>query len=91
MKIIKEDKSPLLGRRRLSINVEHYNNKTPDKATIKQKLADQYKHDPEAISVRHIYSKFGRGVSKIIAHLYDKKETKEFLEPIKVKKEKKKK
>ena len=87
MNVIKEEYNQLLGRKRISIEVEHHGSSTPKKDVIKEKLADKYKQDPETISVRHVYPKFGQGTSKVIAHIYDKKETKEYMEP--KKKEKK--
>jgi len=87
MNVKKEEYNQLLGRKRLTIELEHHGNSTPKKDTIKEVLAEKYKHDPESISIRHVYPKFGQGISRVIAHLYDKKETKEYMEP--KKKEKK--
>jgi small subunit ribosomal protein S24e len=89
MNIQKEEYNELLKRRRITIELEHFNNPTPKKEIIKEKVAEKYKQPPETISIRHIYPKFGRGISKVIAHIYEKEETKDYLEPKKKIKEQK--
>jgi ribosomal protein S24E len=89
MKILKESESLLLNRKRITVSLEHLGAVTPKKEALKQEIAAKYKAAPELVSVRHIYTKFGRGQSKAIAHIYTDPKDFEFFE-VKKKKEKKK-
>ena len=77
---------PLLTRKRIKFEIEHQNNSTPSKNSIKEEIAKKYNVKQELISIRHIYSKFGSNKSKVIAHIYKDEKTLKFLEPPKGKK-----
>ena len=89
MKKIYDIEMPLLNRRRVSLEIEHPTGGTPSKNDIKKKVAEFLKVPEELVAVKHVYSRFGEGKSKIITHVYNKKQDIEFFEKKKVKKEKK--
>lgn len=91
MKKIYDIEFPLLNRRRVALEVEHVTGATPSKVDLKKKVADFLKVPEELVAVRHIYSRFGEGKSKVISHVYTKKEDIDFFEKKKVKKVKEKK
>ena len=88
MKLIKQKDYPLLSRKRYTYELEHVDGSTPSKAGVKEKLANLLKVNPELVAIRHIFSKYGVGISKVIAHVYEDANVMKYLE---AKKEKKKK
>ncbi|MBU0929663.1 MAG: 30S ribosomal protein S24e [Nanoarchaeota archaeon] len=88
MKIINEKEMPLLNRKRVTLDLEHLNSKTPSREEIKKKLSAILKSPEDLVAIRHVYTKFGQGESKVIAHVYNKKEDLDYLEKKKVKKQK---
>lgn len=88
MKILKEHNSDLLHRRRITVEIEHLGGCTPKKEDLKIKIAEKFKADVGLVSIRHIYTKYGVGMSKAIAHIYSDKKDFDYFEK---KKEKKKK
>ena len=91
MKIIYDKEMPLLNRRRVSLEIEHLTSATPKKEDLRKKVADLLKENEELVFIRHAYTKFGEGISKIIAHIYKDKKNLEFFEKKKVKRKKKEK
>ena len=93
MKILKENKNPLLSRKSLVLEEEHFASKSPSNEETTKKIAELLKTKPELVRVKHIYTKYGEGKSKIVANVYDTveklKEVEEFnKKKPKVKKEK---
>ena len=88
MKLIKEQELPLLKRKRVTYELEHFKKPTPSKQEISKALAEKTKSSEDSISVIHIYPHFGREKSKIIANIYKSKENKEAIEKINKKKKK---
>lgn len=88
MKIIYNKEMPLLNRRRVTLELEHLNNKTPSKEEMKKKVSEVLKSPEELVALRHIYTRFGYGKSKVIANVYNKKEDIDYLEKKKIKKQK---
>jgi ribosomal protein S24E len=64
---------PLLSRTRVSGFLK-YEGATPNLLDVKQKIASVLKVENDLVAVRHIYPRFGIGVSKVIAHVYGKNE-----------------
>lgn len=91
MKIIYDKEMPLLDRRRVTLEVEHLTASTPKKDDLRKKVADFLKESEELVAIRHVYTRFGEGKSKIIAHVYKDKKDLEFFEKKKVNREKKEK
>lgn len=83
MKIINENKSELLKRSEVIAEVTHISKPTPPEAQIKKDLSSLLKKDEALISIKHIYTDYGHGKSKVIANVY---ETEQDLKRIEVKK-----
>jgi len=88
MKIISEGETPLLSRKRYSIEVEHFDSATPKKDGLKKEVAKLLNVNEDLVVVRHVYTKYGYGKSKIIVHVYNKVEDLQRLEKKKERKEK---
>lgn len=77
---------PLLARKKISFEIDHIETATPSRASLKAKVAESMKVQPELVSICHIYPKFGQNTSKVIAHIYQDEKTLKFLETPKGKK-----
>jgi|SRR3989344_2326737 len=86
LKVLKENEFPLLGRKRITIEVEHVSSATPSRAQLKEEIAKKYDAKPETVAIRHIFTKFGMNKSKVITHIYEDEKNLKFLEPPKGKK-----
>mgnify|MGYP001566203550 CR=1 FL=1 len=84
MKIVKQVDAPLLSRKRVAIEIEHFGKSTPKKEEIKKEIANLLKTKEELVAIRHIYTKYGYGKSKVMVHVYDKLEDLQRLEKKKV-------
>lgn len=71
MNLLKEKEQPLLGRKRVIYEYFHPKASTPSRLEIKKSMAAALKVNENKISIRHIYTKYGSGYSKIITHIYD--------------------
>ena len=80
MKLIKEQDMPLLKRKRLTYLVDHKGQKTPARLTLRDQVAKTHKVQPEQVSIRHVYQKYGYGVSKVIANIYSDIKVKELVD-----------
>lgn len=74
MKIIKQEKSKLLPRIDIIAEVSHIDKRTPSTEEVRDELSKSLKVAKDLLLVKHIYSEFGSGNSKIIAYAYDSKE-----------------
>lgn len=86
MQKLKEIEMPLLSRKRIKFELEHFGNSTPSKSSLKEEIAKKYNTKPEFIAIRHIYTRFGQTKARVIAHIYQDEKTLKFLEPPKGKK-----
>lgn len=86
MKDIKETEMKLLGRKRIKFEIEHSGQATPQKSTIKEQIAKKYNTEPNLVSIRHVYTRFGVPKARVIAHIYKDEKTLKFLETPKGKK-----
>ena len=91
MKILKQVDTPLLSRKRVEIEIEHFDKATPKKEELKKQISELLKTKEELVSLRHIYTKYGYGKSKAIVHVYEKLEDLQRLEKKKIIKPKEKK
>lgn len=82
MKILKTKYLPLLKRKRVTAEIEHFKKSTPKSNEVLKTLATELKSAEENISILHIYPHFGREKAKIIANVYETKEDKEQFEKI---------
>jgi ribosomal protein S24E len=83
MKILYKREMPLLSRTRVGIEIEHPGKETPSKSSIKKEVASILKVKEELISIRHIYSKYGKTKSKVIVHIYNTLEDLKRIEGLK--------
>ena len=75
MKIQKDIKNDLLGRRELSFVIEHSGN--PGFAGASKLIADHFKASEENIMIENVKGKFGMKTFLIKASIYDSKELKD--------------
>ncbi len=85
MKKLKEFNSPLLEYKRLTLEIEHNNDKTPSNQDVLNKVSKELNVAPELIKIKHIYSHFGSSKSRIIANVYKNAEMLKKIEEIKKK------
>lgn len=83
--ILKQHNFPLLKRKRISAMIE-FEVATPSKQQVIDSLSSKLKTDKDLISVRHIYQKFGSRKAKVIAHIYEDKDSLNKIEKINKKK-----
>ena len=74
VEIVKEKETPLLSRKRVTAWV-YKEGATPSRPSIRDELAKKMKIKPELVSIRHVYTRFGKQESKVIAHVYNDEET----------------
>ena len=89
MNIVKEKTYPLLKRKRITAELEHFKKPTPSKLELLKALSENLKISEEKISLLHAYSHFGRNKTKIIANIYESKEARDSMEKINKKEVKK--
>lgn len=77
MKIISQNKSRLLPRTDVVVEITHIEGVTPSEDHVKVELSKHFKCDKELIVVEHIYTNFGSGKSEIIAYIYADKNSME--------------
>lgn len=80
MKVIKETDFKLLNRKRIVIEVQHEKKPTPKLEEIRKEVSSFLKMPEELISIRHIYTKYGSPISKVIVHSYNSKENLQEIE-----------
>lgn len=73
MNIVKEKETPLLSRKRVTLEID-YNGATPSSNDIVKELSKKLKSKEDLVEIRHIYKKFGKSKSKVIAHIYENPE-----------------
>ena len=89
LKKLKEKEFPLLGRKRITYELDHTGTATPSKKVVFDEVVSEAKSKPELTSVRHIFTGFGTQKSKVIVNFYEDEKILKFLETPKGKKEKK--
>lgn len=94
MKKLKEAYNPLIEYNRVTLEVEHNEDKTPSNKDMLERVAQELKVNPELVKVKHIYSRYGSSKSRVIVNVYKNIEMLKKIEEIKkkskAKKEKKK-
>ena len=89
MKILKQTHNPLIGRSQVELEYEHFKQATPKESEVAKEAAGLLKASPELVKVKHIYSGYGEGNSKIVVYVYDDAEKLNAIEVIKKKAKKK--
>ena len=85
LKIIYDKENKLLLRRRVAFEVAHEKSSTPKKEDLKKEIAKFLKTEENLIVMKHVYSKFGMGKSKIITQVYEDEKLLKILETKKLK------
>ena len=88
MKILKEKYIPLLKRKRITAEVEHFKKATMKNEDVLKALASELKVSHDVISLLHVYPHFGVEKARIIANIYQNKEDLEKFEKINKRKKK---
>ena len=79
LEILKETETPLLGRKRVNIQVT-FQNVTPSRKELCKHVAALLKTNENLVIIKHIYSIFGKRVAKVICHAYQDEKTLKALE-----------
>ena len=69
MNVLKEIDTPLLSRKRITLELS-FEGATPSKVNLIKELVKKYKVDEKLIEIRHIYTKYGDRKAKAIVHIY---------------------
>jgi len=73
LKILKERETPLLSRKRYTIEITE-EGATPSRKQIRDMVALKLKADPELTIVKHIYPRYGLEKSRCIVNIYENAE-----------------
>ena len=87
LKIIKKQDNPLLCRVEVQAEASFFNEATPKKEDIKNKIVSMEKADAKLVVVKNIYGSFGSGKANVLVYVYSSEEDLKKIEP--KKKEKK--
>ena len=74
MKVLRDFDNKLCDRNEYTIEINHLNNKTPDRNEVKRKVAELTSHPESLISVEGTYTKYGVGKSLTYAYIYNNKD-----------------
>jgi len=77
--ILKERETPLLARKRVTLEAT-YDAATPSRADLTKAVAKKVGAEEKLVSVRHIYTRFGKRKARIIAHIYSNEKDLTLLE-----------
>lgn len=83
LEIAKERDTPLLSRKRVTLNLE-YEGATPSRLDLKKAVAKKLGSKENLTIIRHVYTRFGKQKAKIIAHVYEKEEDMKVIEHAKL-------
>ena len=81
-RIVEDRKNPLLKRRELMLEIWHIGLPTPPRLEVRQKVAEMLGVDVNCVYIRHIYTEFGWGKSKVEVHVYEDPEFGKKIEPL---------
>lgn len=79
IEIEKEKETPLLSRKRVTAWV-YYQGATPSRKEVLKEFAKKLNVDTDKIIIKHMYTRFGQMDLKLIANVYNDRETLEKLE-----------
>lgn len=81
MKVLKEEDSRILERKSFVVEIDHHLKATPKEDSIKSGLAKLLKSDEKLMIIKHIYTGFGKGSSKVEVYVYDNEKALKTIEP----------
>ena len=79
IEIKKQRETPLLSRTRVTLTL-NYDAATPNRLEIRKAVAHKVKAKEELVVIKHIYTRFGQKMAKVIAHVYNDKKDMEAIE-----------
>ncbi len=82
LKIAQDRRNVLLWRREIIFDLWHVGLPTPNRLELRQKIAETLGVDVDRVYIRHIYTEFGWGKSKVEVHVYDNPEIGKKIEPL---------
>ncbi|MFC1722797.1 hypothetical protein ACFL0V_01530 [Nanoarchaeota archaeon] len=78
--ILKERDTPLLSRKRYTLEIVKKDGPTPTRMEVKEMLAVKLKADKDLVVVKHVYPRYGISKTRAIVQVYEKKEDMERYE-----------
>ena len=82
--VVEEKYNPLINRKEITLIIYHIGKGTPQRKTVREKVAVAYGVEINRVYVRNILGEFGIGRSKAIVHVYDSVERARMFEPLHV-------
>ncbi len=71
IEILKETENKTLARKEVEFKIDHQGSTTPSRADVRDKIVAQYDASASTVVVRSLDTKFGVGISKGIARIYN--------------------
>ena len=71
IEILKETENKTLARKEVEFKIDHQGDTTPSRADVRDKIVAQYDASASTVVVRSLDTKFGVGISKGIARIYN--------------------
>ncbi|MCK5152591.1 MAG: 30S ribosomal protein S24e [Candidatus Thorarchaeota archaeon] len=71
IEILKETENKTLARKEVEFKIDHQGGTTPSRADVRDKIVAQYDASASTVVVRSLDTKFGVGISKGIARIYN--------------------
>lgn len=83
IEILKQKDVPLLNRKRVIAKVQFEGSATPSISVFKDLVASTLKVQKDLIAIRHVYTRFGVSIAKVIVHVYQSRDDLLRLEKLK--------
>ena len=79
--VVEDKENQLLGRRDVTLQLTHSQGSTPTRSEVRQRLAGNFKVDPEQVQITKMVTKRNTWITVCTAHIYPSPETAEKLTP----------
>ena len=79
LEVSKERETPLLSRKRVNVMIE-FEGTTPSRKELVKAVAKKLDIKENLIVIKHVYQRFGQGLAKVIAHIYETEKDKNAVE-----------
>jgi len=81
IEVVEVRENKLIGRREVTLRVEHFGKGTPKRLEMREKIAELFKVPLDSVYVRNIKTEYGMNVTWVTAHIYDSSERALEIEP----------
>jgi len=81
IEIIEEKKNPLIDRKEIKINIDHFGQGTPNRLNIKKKISAMQGADEKLTIIKKIKTHYGAANDTGIVYIYDNFEDLKYFEP----------